>query len=54
MTGMICVCLVRRVVMLNRSLGVLRMGGKFAIHLLGGVGIRLCLMERIVFDMSGD
>lgn len=40
--------------MLNRSLGVLRMGGRFVIRLLGGVGFRLFLMELIVFDMSGD
>lgn len=40
--------------MLSRSLGVLRMGGRFVIRLLGGVGSRLCLMGLIAFDMSGD
>lgn len=52
MTGMICVCLVRRIVMLGAMLGVLQMDGRCVIHLLDGVDFLLFRMVVSVFEMG--
>ena len=53
MTGMICVCLVRRIVMLGAMLAALRTDGRCVIHLLDGVGFRLFRMVVSVFEIGG-